>query len=59
MLPRLPETRNSVYNLLELIDEQQRIIEKQNETIARLVNETVEQESIINSLIMEYVGTEV
>ena len=58
MLP-IPENRNSVYDLLELICQQQEIIEKQNKTIVRLVNETVEQESIINSLMMEYVGTEV
>lgn len=37
-------------DLLELIHEQERIIEKQNDMISRLVNENAEQENMINEL---------
>lgn len=42
------------FDLLELIHQQEQIIQKQGETIAKLVNETMEQESIINTLIAEH-----
>jgi hypothetical protein len=40
-------------DLLEIIDQQERLIIKQNETIAKLVNETAEKENIINELMKE------
>lgn len=41
---------HSKFYLLELLQQQEEIIEKQNEAIASLVNETVEQECIIDEL---------
>ena len=41
--------------LLEIIDQQERLIIKQNETIAKLINETAEKESIINALMQDVV----
>ena len=46
------------FDLLDLIHQQEQIIHKQGETIASLVNQTAEQESIINSLMGQYIGTE-
>lgn len=37
-------------DLLDIINQQEKIIVKQNELIARLVNETAEKENIINEL---------
>jgi uncharacterized membrane-anchored protein YhcB (DUF1043 family) len=39
--------------LLKLIEHQQRIIEHQNTTIEKLVNENAEQENMINELMKE------
>lgn len=39
---------------LEIIDQQKEIITKQNEMIAKLVNENAEQESVINELMKSY-----
>lgn len=36
--------------LLDTIQQQEAIIERQNKTIAKLVNENVEQENIINEM---------
>lgn len=41
--------------LLEIIEKQAEMIDKQNEIIARLVNENAEQENLINELMREYV----
>lgn len=40
--------------LLELIDQQEQMIAKQDDIIARLVNENVEQENMINILMQEH-----
>jgi len=40
--------------LIDLIEEQGRTINKQNEIIARLVNENLEKENMINALIQEH-----
>ncbi|WP_209121496.1 hypothetical protein [Alkalihalobacillus sp. BA299] len=42
-------------DLLKLVEQQEQVITKQNETIARLVNETVEKEEMINELMQDYV----
>lgn len=44
--------------LLEIIEKQAEMIDKQNEIIARLVNENAEQENLINELMREYVVDE-
>lgn len=41
-------------HLLELIDKQGDTISKQNEIIAKLANETFEQENLINVLMREH-----
>lgn len=41
-------------DLLELIAEQEKIIAKQNETIAKLVNKNLEQENMINTLMQDF-----
>ena len=51
MIPKMNRMNGSV---LEIIDQQKEIIEKQNEMIAKLVNENVEQEGIINELMKGY-----
>lgn len=38
------------YDLLEIIDKQEEMIKKQNETIAKLVNENLEKENMIEVL---------
>jgi hypothetical protein len=40
-------------HLLELIEKQEEIIEKQNKTIAELVNENYEQENMIKVLMRD------
>lgn len=40
--------------LLEIIKQKDEIIEKQGETIAKLVNENVEKEIVINELMKSY-----
>ena len=40
-------------SVLEVIEQQKEIIEKQNEMIAKLVNENIEQESVINELMID------
>ena len=45
----------SKLDLLEIIDQQERMIEKQNETIAKLVNENAEKENIINELMRDII----
>ncbi|HLR58928.1 MAG TPA: hypothetical protein VK094_00420 [Pseudogracilibacillus sp.] len=42
--------KNTSFELLEIIDTQQNIINKQHETLANLVNENVEKEALINEL---------
>lgn len=42
-------------SVLELIEQQKEIIDKQNEMIAKLANENVEQENIINELMKNYI----
>lgn len=37
-------------NLLEIIQQKDEVIEKQNETIAALINENAEKENMINEL---------
>ncbi|WP_158231971.1 hypothetical protein [Sporosarcina sp. P12(2017)] len=44
----------SKQNLIEVIQSQEDLIIKQTETIFSLVNETVEQESIIGELMKSY-----
>ena len=41
------------YDLLEIIEKQEEMISKQRETIAKLVNENIEQENMINKLIQQ------
>ncbi len=41
------------YDLLEIIDKQEETIEKQNELIAKLTNENLEKENMINKLIQQ------
>jgi len=41
-------------DLLELINQQEKIIAKQNETIAKLVNKNLEQENIISTLMRDF-----
>ena len=41
------------YDLLDIIDKQDKMISKQMETIAKLVNENMEQENMINELIQQ------
>ena len=42
-------------SVLEVIEQQERIIAEQNEMIAKLINENVEQENMINELMKGYV----
>lgn len=52
------QEKNWVKNYLDLLDiikQQEEIIAKQNETIARLVNETAEQENMIHVLMQNIV----
>lgn len=41
------------YDLLETIEKQEEMIKKQNETIAKLVNENLEKENMINVLMQQ------
>lgn len=41
------------YDLLEIIDEQEKLIVKQNDIIAKLTNENAEQENMINELMKQ------
>ena len=41
---------NICYDLLEIIEDQDEVIKKQNETIVKLTNENVEKENLINVL---------
>lgn len=41
------------YDLLETIGKQEEMIKKQNETIAKLVNENLEKENMINVLMQQ------
>ena len=41
------------YDLLEIIDKQEETIEKQNELIAKLTNENLEKESMVNELLQQ------
>lgn len=38
-------------HLLDLIEQQSRVINKQNDVISRLINETLEKENYINELV--------
>lgn len=42
-----------VYDLLEIIDKQEEMIKKQNDMIAKLVNENAEKENMINELMQK------
>ena len=42
-------------SVLEVIEQQERIIAEQNEMILKLVNENVEQENMINVLMKEHI----
>jgi len=44
------------YDLIEIIEKQDEIICKQNQTIAKLVNENMEKENMINVLMQEQEG---
>lgn len=46
---------NSKLELLELLEQQEKMITKQNEVIATLVNENVEQEYIIKELMRDVI----
>ena len=41
------------YGLLEIIDKQKETIEKQNELIAKLTNENLEKENMVNELLQQ------
>jgi hypothetical protein len=41
------------YDLLEIIDKQEETIEKQNELIAKLTNENLEKENMVNELLQQ------
>lgn len=41
------------YDLLEIIEKQEEMIKKQNEVIARLTNENLEKENMINELMQQ------
>lgn len=41
------------YDLLEVIEEQDKTIHKQNELIAELTNEALEKENMINTLMQQ------
>ena len=41
-------------SLLELIDKKEKVIIKQNETIAKLLNQNAEQENLINVMMQEH-----
>jgi len=41
------------YDLLEIIDKQEKTIEKQKDMIAKLVNENMEKENMINELLQQ------
>lgn len=50
MIPKI----TSGCSVIEVIEQQEQIIAKQSEMIAKLVNENVEQENIINELMKGY-----
>ena len=41
------------YGLLEIIDKQEETIKKQNELIAKLTNENLEKENMVNELLQQ------
>ena len=41
------------YDLLEIIDKQEETIKKQNELIAKLTNENLEKENMVNELLQQ------
>ncbi len=47
---------NSKLELLEILEQQEKMITKQNEAIASLINENVEQECIIKELMRDVVA---
>lgn len=49
----LSQQRDVKYDLLETIHLQEEIINKQNQIIAKLVNENIEKENLINEMIKE------
>lgn len=44
------------YDLLDIIEKQDKMIAKQNETISKLVNENMEKENMINVLTQDQNG---
>ena len=49
----MPHKTKICYDLLEIIDKQEKMIKKQNELIAELTNENLEKENMINELMQE------
>jgi hypothetical protein len=47
------------FDLLELMHQQELVIQKQGEMIEKLVNDTNEQENLINSLMRGKCGSEI
>lgn len=47
---------NKIYELLDLLKTQQDTINKQNKMIAKLLNENVEKENMVNVLMTEFEG---
>ena len=41
----------SYFDLIELIEQQNQVIKKQSDAIAKLLNESAEQENLINELL--------
>lgn len=53
----MTKTNTKLYHdLLDIIDKQEEVITKQNEIIAKLTNENVEKENMINVLMQEQDG---
>ncbi len=47
--------RKTYFDLIELIEEQAKIMKQQSEIIAKLTNDSIEQENLINQLLKEEV----
>lgn len=43
-------SNNAYFDLIDLIEKQNKVIQQQAETIIKLLNETAEKESVINAL---------
>lgn len=49
----MTEKTKLYYDLLEIIEKQEEMIKKQNDLIAKLVNENMEKENMINALMQK------